>query len=246
MILGQSAAMAVVDKVPAQQAAPCSAQGEISPTSGSTVDGTSVTITGTNFTGATGVTFGGVAASFSVVNVTTIQATTPAHMVGAVSIVVTTGSGSNTANTLYTFVTPPPTVNSVSPSSGSTLGGTVVTLTGTVFTGATAVIFGGRPAASYCVVNSTTITATTPASEQATVSVNVTTPNGSNTANALFAFNTPTPTTAALSSSQPTIVFLSPPTFTAQATTIIGGAPVPGQIALYIDDVLLESKAVDG
>jgi hypothetical protein len=75
--------------------------------SGSTAGGTSVTITGTGFTGATGVTIGGVAAtSVVVVNDTTITAVTPAGTAGTASVVVTTPSGSNAANTLYTYVAP--------------------------------------------------------------------------------------------------------------------------------------------
>ena len=79
----------------------------ISPATGSTAGGTSVTITGANFTGATGVTIGGAAATnVSVVNATTITATTPAGIAGTASVVVTTPGGSNAANTLYTFVAP--------------------------------------------------------------------------------------------------------------------------------------------
>lgn len=56
-----------------------------------------------------------------------------------------------------------PVVTNVSPNTGPYAGGTSVTITGTNFTGATAVSFGGIPAASFTVVNDTTITATTPA-----------------------------------------------------------------------------------
>jgi uncharacterized delta-60 repeat protein len=217
----------------------------VSPSIGVNTGGTSVTITGTEFLGATSVTFGGTAATnFTVVNSTTITATAPAHATGAVSVVVTTPSGSNAANTLYTFVNPPPTITSVSPSSGVNLGGTVVTITGADFNGATSVRFGTREAASFTVVNSTTITATTPLTGENVVSVTVTTPTGSNAANSLFTFRAPIPTNTQLSSSQFTSAFLSPPTFIVSVSTL-GGAPVPGKIALFIDDVLLERKAVD-
>ncbi len=217
----------------------------VSPASGVNLGGSSVTITGTDFLGATSVTFGGTAATnVTVVNSTTITVTTPAHANGAVSVVVTTPSGSNPANTLYSFVPPPPTLASVSPSSGVNRGGTLVTLTGTDFTGATSVKFGTRDAVSFTVVNSTTITAVTPATGEQIVSVVVTTPTGSNAANSLFTFRAPIPTNTQLSSSQFTSVFLSPPTFIASVSTL-GGAPVPGKIALYIDNVLLERKAVD-
>ena len=54
----------------------------VSPNSGPGAGGTSVTITGTNFTGATAVTFGGTAAtSVTVVSATSITATSPAHAV---------------------------------------------------------------------------------------------------------------------------------------------------------------------
>ena len=216
----------------------------VSPSSGVNLGGTSVTITGAEFLGATSVTFGGTAATnVTVVNSTTITATTPAQANGAVSVVVTTPSGSNSANTLYTFVPPAPTLTSVSPNRGVDAGGTLVTLTGTNFTGATSVRFGTREASSFTVVNSTTITAVTP-SENDTVSVVVTTPYGSNATNSLYTFYPRTPTRTQLSSSQFTNAFLSPPTFITSVSTL-GGAPVPGKIALFIDDVLLERKAVD-
>jgi hypothetical protein len=63
-----------------------------------------VTITGTNLTGATGVTIGGAAATgVIVVNATTIKAITPARAVGTASVLVTTPGGTNAANTLYTY-----------------------------------------------------------------------------------------------------------------------------------------------
>jgi hypothetical protein len=160
----------------------------ISPTSGSTLGGTSVTITGTNLTGATGVTIGGTAAtSVSVVNATTITCTTPAGTAGTASVVVTTGGGPNAANTLYTYVAPP-TVTSISPATGNTLGGTSVTITGTNLTGATSVTIGGAAATSVVVSSSTTLTCVTPAGTAGTASVLVTTAGGTNVANTLYTY----------------------------------------------------------
>jgi hypothetical protein len=83
----------------------------VTPGTGPTTGGNTVTITGTGFTGATGVTFGGVAATnFTVVNDTTITSVVPSGSAsGAVSVIVTTGVGSNAANTLYAYVTATPT-----------------------------------------------------------------------------------------------------------------------------------------
>jgi len=69
----------------------------VSPNTGSTSGGTTVTITGTGFTGVTtAVTFGGTAASFTVNSLTQITATTPAHAAGTVDVTVTTGAGTAT------------------------------------------------------------------------------------------------------------------------------------------------------
>ena len=67
-----------------------------------------------------------------------------------------------------------PTVTSVSPNSGSTAGGTSVTITGTNFASGATVTFGGAAATNVVEVNSTTITATTPAGSAGAVTVTVT------------------------------------------------------------------------
>lgn len=78
----------------------------ISPSSGSTAGGTSVTIGGTNFTGATSVTIGGVAAAIGSVTSTSITATTGAQAEGVVDVVVVTPAGTATGAGLFTFLGP--------------------------------------------------------------------------------------------------------------------------------------------
>ncbi|GAD22914.1 IPT/TIG domain-containing protein [Acidovorax sp. MR-S7] len=81
--------------------------------------------------------------------------------------------------TFTSMTTPTPTVTGATPNSGSTAGGTVVTLTGTHFTaGATAVTFGGSSATGITVLSATSLTATTPAHTAGPVNVRVTTPGG--------------------------------------------------------------------
>lgn len=76
----------------------------ISPATGPAAGGTNVTITGTNFLGASAVTFGGVAAtSFTVTNDTTIKAKTPAGVAGPVAVVITTPDGTETEASGYTY-----------------------------------------------------------------------------------------------------------------------------------------------
>ena len=105
-------------------------------------------------------------------------------MPGAADVAVTTPVGTGTAPALYVYVASAPTVTSLSPTSGTTLGGTTVTITGTNLTGATAVTIGGVAATSFTVVNATTITAVTPAHAAGAVDVAVTTPGGTGTGTA--------------------------------------------------------------
>ncbi len=153
----------------------------VSPNSGSTAGGTAVTITGTNFATGAAVTFGSVAATNVVVtSSTTITATTPAGSAGATTVTVTNPGGlSGSSASAFSYLAPP-TVTSVSPSSGSTLGGAAVTITGTNFATGATVTFGSAAATNVVVVSSTTITATTPAgSGTVTVTVTVSGQSGS-------------------------------------------------------------------
>ncbi len=165
----------------------------LTPSSGSTTGGTSVTVTGTHLLGATHVKFGTTtAASFTVTNATTIKAVTKAHAAGKVKVFVTTSGG--TANkTGFTFITPAPAITSLTPTSGSTTGGTTVTISGTHLLGASTVKFGTTTAASYTVTNATTIKAKTKAHAAGKVKVFVTTPGGTTTRTG-FTFVVPAPT----------------------------------------------------
>jgi hypothetical protein len=75
----------------------------------------------------------------------------------------------------------PPVITNVSPASGPTAGGTVVTITGNFFTGATSVKFGTTAATSFTVNSGTSITATAPAGTLGTVDIFITTPLGTST-----------------------------------------------------------------
>lgn len=71
-----------------------------------------------------------------------------------------------------------PAITSLAPATGLPAGGTPVVITGTNFTGATAVTFGGVPGTGLVVNSATQITVTTPAHAVGTVDVQVTTPVG--------------------------------------------------------------------
>ena len=82
----------------------------------------------------------------------------------------------------------PPSIQSVTPSSGPAGGGTSVTITGTGFTPDVTVYFGQTIAATATVVNSSTIQTVTPAAAAGTVEVKITSANGTSTLPASFTF----------------------------------------------------------
>jgi hypothetical protein len=162
----------------------------VSVTFGPASGGTSLTISGTGFTGATAVTFGTTAAaSFTVNGDTSITTTSPAASGGTVDITVTTAGGTSAtnANDQFSFVTAP-VVSNLSPTSGTVAGGTWVTITGANFTRATGVMFGDA-AAGFTIDSDTSITAYSPPGETPdTVDVTVTSPGGTSATGAADVF----------------------------------------------------------
>jgi LPXTG-motif cell wall-anchored protein len=106
-----------------------------------------------------------------------------------------------------------PTVTSVSPTSGSTAGGTAITITGTNLGNASAVTVGSAACTNVVVVSATSITCTTPPGTAGTASIVVTAGGQSNVANTLFTYNAPTTTTTT------TTTTTAAPATTAPATT---------------------------
>ena len=161
----------------------------VSPSSGPTAGGTSVVITGTNLNTTSAVNFGSTAATGYVVNSETqITATAPSGSVGTVDITIITAGGTSATGSSDRFsYSPAPTVTGVSPSTGPTDGGTTVSITGTGFTGATAVKFSATTA-SYTVNSSTSITATSPAGGTGTVDIRVTTVGGTSASTSADSF----------------------------------------------------------
>jgi hypothetical protein len=171
--------------------------------------GTSVTVTGANFTGATSVTFNGTAAaSFSVVSATQITATVPA---GATTgpIVVTTPPGVGTSLTDF-FVVPVPVITSFTPTTGPV--GTVVTVAGTGFIGATSVTFNGLAGTGLTVDSAAQVRITVPVGATSGP-LSVTTSGGTGTSVASF---TVVP-------AKPTIIKIKPVSGKRGATVTITG-----------------------
>ena len=136
--------------------------------------GDAVTITGTNLAFASAVTFTGTTATFTANNDnTTISTTVPAGgSTGALTVTTPAGSANSS-----TFTYDVPTVSSFTNDHGNP--STSVILTGTNFTGATAVTLNGT-AASYSVTDDTHISVTVPLGATSGV-WQITTPSGSGT-----------------------------------------------------------------
>jgi hypothetical protein len=200
----------------------------IDPDSGTTLGGTPVIITGTNLAGTTDVTFDGLSATdVSVVNDTTVTATTPAHAAGAVTVVITTPAG--TGDNTYTYVTSTPILTSLSPISGPVTGGTAVIVTGTNLTGTTGITFDGVAATAVTVVNDTTVTALTPANSAGLVDVILTNPDGSSTLPNAYTYIALAPTATSLTPTSGTTL--------GGTTVVITGTSLVGTSSVTFDGV---------
>ena len=156
----------------------------VNPQSGSTAGGASVTLSGSNFvTGATVNFDSSPATNVTVVTSSTITVVTPPHSAGQASLTVTNPDGQS-AKGSFSYVAPTqpanpaPTLTSITPQSGSTEGGTSVTLSGSNFLSGAAVTFDTGSATSVNVVNDSTITAVTPPHAAGETNVTVTNPDG--------------------------------------------------------------------
>lgn len=147
----------------------------LSPASGPTSGGNTVTLNGTNLSGATSVMFGINAAAILTDTATQITVTAPAGPPSAVNVSVTTPGG--TSNALPYFYITAPTVTELSTHLGPASGGNTVTVFGSSLTLTSAVNFGANPATAITVISDSQLTVTAPAGT-GTVDVTVTTPGG--------------------------------------------------------------------
>ena len=136
------------------------------PSRGPTTGGTSVTVDGSGFQSGATVLFGEeVSPNVVVSSPSRLVATAPSQEAGSVIItVVNPDLKSGTSSHSYTYEASGAavTLTGVAPSSGSTAGGTAITISGSGFEPGAIVTIGGLRVPGVIVVNSTTITATTP------------------------------------------------------------------------------------
>src|SRR5262249_44043129 len=144
--------------------------------------GDTVTIIGSNFTGATAVNFGSTPADFfDVINDSTIVASSPALAPGTVHVTVTTYSGTSSISSADQFTASAPSapaITSLGTPSGSTGGGTTILINGSGFTAATEVDFGFTPVFDFTVLSDSLLQVVTPPGSAGFWDVTVTTPAG--------------------------------------------------------------------
>ncbi|MGA4731946.1 IPT/TIG domain-containing protein [Micromonospora taraxaci] len=200
----------------------------LTPTSGPTAGGTTVTITGTGFTGAAGVDFDGLPGTGFTVNPagTTITVVTPPNPEGPALVELVFPAGRVTAPP-FTYVAP--TITSIVPNTGPTTGGTAVTITGTGLTGATGVTFGDTPGTNLVVDPSgTSLTVVTPPGQVGPVDVTVLIPGANATAPNGFTYVAAPPTTTSITPN-------AGPQSGGQTVTITGTGFVPGDTTVTFD-----------
>jgi alpha-tubulin suppressor-like RCC1 family protein len=149
----------------------------LEPSYGPKAGGTSVTISGTNFSEVTAVHFGSTNAKKYTVNSTSsITVSSPAGAGGPVDVTVTTAGGTSATSAADQF-SYGPTIAKIEPAVGSAEGGTLVKITGANLTGTTAVKFGSTNATTFAVNSPTSLNAVAPGGG-GTVDITVTTPEG--------------------------------------------------------------------
>lgn len=222
---------AAVGPVSVAMAEPSPTVTSVTPNSGSTAGGTPVTIIGSGFAAGVTVTIGDAATEVVINSETEITARTAATVAGPAEVVVSDVSGTSTLGPTYTYIAPPtpPMVESITPASGSTAGGTPVTIIGSGFVTGSTVAIGGNTASQVSVASETEITAKTPVGSAGSAGVVVADANGTSSGGPSYTFVIPPPTVESVTPTSGSTVGGTPVTitgsgFVAGSTVTIGSA----------------------
>jgi hypothetical protein len=146
----------------------------VQPSSGPTAGGTNVTIDGAKLSPDCTLSFGGASATnVSFVSADSLTATTPAHSAGAVDLVLNCSGATYTLTNAFTYVSSSATISGVTPSFGSTDGGTYVRIAGSNFAPGCWPFFDGNPARGAVNKSSSEIIATSAGHAAGTVDVSL-------------------------------------------------------------------------
>lgn len=184
--------------------------------------GSTITLTGTNFIGATTVRFNGLATTFKVLSNARINVVVPGNATsGPIAITTTGGTATSTEFKVA------PRLSSFSPTTGSP--GASVILTGANFTGATSVKFHGL-AANFTVDSATQITATVP-TNATTGTISISTRAGTATSATNFVVT-------------PRITSFSPTSGASGASVTVTGANFTGATAVLLNGLTATFRVI--
>lgn len=207
----------------------------VSPNTGPTSGGYTVTINGNNLINATDVTFGGVSGGIGTRRPNSLEVTVPAlNTPRTVDVVVTGPGGTATLTNGFTAIGAP-TISGVSPNKGSRGGGQTVTITGTNLTGASTVSFGGVAGSNIVVDSATQLRVTTPVRLDGAMDVTVTTPGGIATLAGGYTFVSPSVTITSPANGG---------TVTTSTITVSGTAANATGVEVFLDSVSQGSVSV--
>ena len=161
----------------------------IAPTSGPSSGGTAVKIKGKGFLSGSTVTIGTAASEVKVVSEEEITAETATTAAGSDEVIVTDTGGSSTGGPKYTYIAPP-SVESITPTSGPSSGGTAVKIKGKGFLGGSTVTI-GTAASEVKVLSEEEITAKTAATAAGADEVIVTDTGGASTGGPKYTYDDP-------------------------------------------------------
>lgn len=223
----------------------------VDPAFGPTAGGTTVTISGSDFTSDVSVTIGGAAATSVVVagDGLSLTALTPARSMGLATVVVTNRNGLSTSLVDgFLFQGPAPVISGVSPQIGPIAGGTTVLIYGSNFAANPTVRFDGVLATNVS-LNNGVISARTAAGTRGPVEVSVTNTDGTvGTRSPGFYYQGPAPTITSISPTRGpmaggTVVTISGTNFVAGATVTFDGLAQAGVTVVDANTITLTTVA---
>ncbi|AMY09764.1 IPT/TIG domain protein [Luteitalea pratensis] len=204
---GYSNEVRVVISTPDEDSSPTITS--LTPSSGPTTGGTTITISGSDFRAGATVFVGGTPATVTAATDTWATVVAPASSAGLVAVTLTNPDGGTyTFPSSFTYVTAgapvsDPVITSVTPASGPTTGGSAVTLSGVGFQAGATVLFGGSPG-TVTSVTTTSIKVTNPVGPAGPVTITVVNPDGgSMTMAAAFTYVQPAVTAPTISTISP-------------------------------------------
>ena len=146
--------------------------GGITPSHGSLIGGTEVTLVGADLTDTVSVSVCGTATLFSVISDTVLTFVTPANAAGLCDVIITTLGGTASVAGGFTF-DELLSISAISPAQASINGGTTVTIAGHGFTNVTAVDFGTTPGLGLTILSDSGLTVIAPPGGVGTVDITV-------------------------------------------------------------------------